>query len=182
LIAGSEHEVVLVHSPFGSADSKKLSVDLLRAIKTATSQPQKESQTSMPADLHRFVAQETITVGNPISFESRSPSQPYAVVFEDDGSTGYMYGLDLNNQDDPIVDALLIYDVAEVADRKKPSIMQLVWSRDGLKAGLLIDLKPHAVFDFESKRGYCRTGFPSPNRNWTRHSHAWSRDAEKFFR
>ena len=35
---------------------------------------------------------------------------------------------------------------------------------------LLIDEHPQAVFDFEEKRGYCRSGFPEPGpeHGWTR--------------
>ncbi len=80
------------------------------------------------------------------------------------------------------MDALHIYNVANVTDRAKPSVVQLVWSRDGLKAALLINRYPHAVFDFESRRGYCRTGFPPPDKIWTQHSHEWSDDAQELFR
>jgi hypothetical protein len=130
----------------------------------------------------QLVAEKTITVGSPTTLEGRSPNQPYAVVFEDDGDTGYLYGLDFNKTDNPIVDALQIYNVANVTDREKPSVIQLVWSRDGLDAGLLINRYPHAAFDFQSKRGYCRTGFPPPDQKWTQHSHDWSDDAPELFR
>jgi hypothetical protein len=133
----------------------------------------------MPVEL---VAEKTIAVGNPTTIEGRSPSQPYAVIFEDDGDTGYLYGLDFNKCDNPIIDALHIYNVANIADRVQPSNIQLVWSCDGLKAGLLINRYPHAIFDFESKRGYCRTGFPPPDKKWTQHSHEWSDEAQEVFR
>jgi hypothetical protein len=32
---------------------------------------------------------------------------------------------------------------------------------------------PHAVFDFEAKRGFYRTGFPDRIGDWTDHSHEW---------
>ena len=133
----------------------------------------------MPVEL---VAEETITVGNSVTVEGQSPGQPYAVMFEDDGDTGYLYALDLNKDDNRIVDALQIYNVANVTDREKPSVIQLVWSHDGLKAGLLIDGYPHAVFDFAAKRGYCRTGFPPPSKKWTRHGHEWADAALELFR
>lgn len=60
--------------------------------------------------------------------------------------------------------------------------MQLAWSADGLKAAVLINGWPHAVFDFEGRRGYCRTGFPPPNPNWTGHDHAWDDRAVELFR
>jgi len=51
--------------------------------------------------------------------------------------------------------------------------VQLVWSQDGLKAALLVNRYPHAVFDFAARRGYCRTGFPPPVSDWSGHDHAW---------
>jgi hypothetical protein len=41
----------------------------------------------MPAEL---VAEETITVGQPVVVEGPSPHAPYGVVFEDNGTTGYL--------------------------------------------------------------------------------------------
>jgi hypothetical protein len=130
----------------------------------------------------QLVAEETITVGQPAVVQGPSPSTNYGVVFEDDGATGYLYGLDFSRRDDPIVDALHIYDVEQVADRAKPSAVQLVWSKDGLKAALLINRYPHAVFDFEGKRGYCRTGFPPSIGKWTQHDHSWDDRAMELFK
>jgi hypothetical protein len=122
----------------------------------------------MPATIG---AQSEIRVGKRSTLESNSPSQPFAAVFEDDGETGYFYALDLRQKDDPIQDAVHIYNVAAVSDRKIPSTVQIVWSSDGLKAGLIINRYPHAVFDFAVKRAVCRTGFPPPcpRRGWTGH-------------
>jgi hypothetical protein len=133
----------------------------------------------MPANL---VAEETIAVGQPVVVEGPSPSAQFGVVFEDDGNTGYLYGLDFTRQGNPIVDALHVYNVGQVADWEKPSVVQLVWSQDGLKAALLINRYPHAVFDFAAKRGYCRTGFPPPVSDWSRHDHAWDDRALELFR
>jgi hypothetical protein len=133
----------------------------------------------MAADL---VAEETIIVGQPIVVEGPSPSAPFGVVFEDDGTTGYLYGLALAREGSPIVDAMHIYNVAQVTDRDKPSIVQLFWSRDGLKAALMINKYPHAIFDFEARRGYCRTGFPPPDRTWTEFDHSWDDKAVELFR
>ena len=92
------------------------------------------------------------------------------------------YGLDTTRADNPIVDALHIYDAQNVSDGQRPSRVQIVWSSDGLKSALLINEYPHAVFDFEAKRGYCRTGFPPPDTEWTEHSHAWDDAAIQLFR
>jgi hypothetical protein len=126
--------------------------------------------------------EQTIHVGTKVVIEGVSPSTQYAVVFEDDGETGYFYGLDTRRQDDPILDALHIYNVANVTDRGIPSKIQIVWSADGLKSALVINRYPHAVLDFVANRGYCRTGFPPPDRKWTKHSHEWDDRAIDLFK
>jgi hypothetical protein len=134
---------------------------------------------SMPI---QSVAEETITVGQPAVLQGPSPSSSYGVVFEDDGRTGYLYGIDFSRGDNPIVDALHIYDVEQIVDRAKPSVVQLMWSQDGLKAALFINGYPHAVFDFEGKRGYCRTGFPPATGKWTQYDHSWDDRALELFK
>lgn len=116
-----------------------------------------------------------IRVGEPVVIEGPSPATVFGVVFEDDGDAGYFYALDTSRGEDPVVDALHIYDVARIADRDIPSNVQIVWSGDGLKAALLINRYPHAVFDFQAKRGYCRTGFPAriSHTKWTTYNHEW---------
>jgi hypothetical protein len=131
----------------------------------------------------RLVAEQEIRVGEPSVVEGPSPTPPFVVVFEDDGSTGYLYALDTSRAGNPIVDAMHIYNVASVTDRHLPSTVQLVWSQDDMKAALLINRYCHAIFDFEARRGYCRTGFPPPARDgWTQHSHEWDDKAEDLFR
>src|SRR5215472_12020677 len=100
-------------------------------------------------------AEQTIEVGKPAVVDSVSPAEQYAAVFEDDGETGYFYGLDQALDENPIVDALQIYNVAQVTDNHIPSLVQIVWSSDGLKTALLINDFPHAVVDFEGRRAYC---------------------------
>jgi len=118
-------------------------------------------------------AEEALTVGTETVVDSGSPQGRYVVVFEDDGETGYFYALDAVGEENPILDALHIYNVSSVADREILSTLQIVWSVDGLKAALVINRYPHAAFDFEARRGYCRTGFPPPNTDWTQHGHEW---------
>ena len=110
-----------------------------------------------------------------------SPYTQFAVVFEDDGETGYFYGLDTTRADNPILDALHIYNVNNVTDKDIPSNLEIVWSTDGLKSALVINLYPHAVFNFESKRGYCRTGFPPPE-TWSTEGHEWDNKALDLFK
>jgi hypothetical protein len=94
-----------------------------------------------------------------------------------------LYALDTSRVDDPIVDAMHIYNASVVTDKHLPSKAQIVWSQDGLKAALLINRYPHAIFDFAAKRGYCRTGFPVPAPDkWTKFGHEWDENALDLFR
>ena len=126
----------------------------------------------MPANL---VAEEEIVVGRKVVIEGPSSTSPFVAVFEDDGETGYFYALDTSREENPIVDALHIYDVESVTDRDLPSTAQIIWSFDGLKAALLINDYPHAIFDFEARRGCCRDGFPPPasDAGWSPSGHDW---------
>lgn len=107
-----------------------------------------------------MVTEARLTVGQELVLESPSPERRYVAVFEDDGATGYFYALDMTKTDQPIQDALNIYDVKSVLDGNKPSVVKIVWASDANKVALLINDYPHAVFDFSTRRGYCRTGFP----------------------
>lgn len=128
------------------------------------------------------VTQQQITVGQKTVVQGRSPDKKHVVVFEDDGDTGYFYALDMSRNDNPIVDALHIYNATNVTDRHLPSTVEIVWSADDYKAMLLINRYPHAVFDFAAKRGYCRTGFPPPDNRWTAHNHEWDDKVVEMFR
>jgi len=123
--------------------------------------------------------EETIQVGHPIVLTSNSESDPYGVVFEDDGETGYFYGIEYHNEIYDVVDAMWIYNVASVLDSLRPSTVKIGWSEDGMKAMLLINGYPHGIFDFDSKRGYCRTNFPAPFKNWS--GHQWLDQALDLF-
>lgn len=128
-------------------------------------------------------AEQQLQVGDPIVIDGAAPEGTYVAIFEDDGDTGYFYAVDTSGQDIVIQDALLIYNVANVTDREKPSWVKIAWSVDSLKAVLLINGYPHAIFDFEAKRGYCRSGFPSPSPSgaWAAHGHEWSENALALF-
>ncbi len=122
----------------------------------------------------------TLNVGKAAVFEFKAHKGKLSVVFEDDGDAGYFYALDYSATEQPIQEAMNIYDVHNVTDKNKPSVVRIVWSSDGTKASLWINNYPHAVFDFTAKRGYCRTNFPSPLK-WKSHDFSWSDDALKFF-
>jgi len=128
-----------------------------------------------------FPVKQEITVGEPVTINCDSPSTQFSVVFEDDGETGYFYGLDFDQTENPICDALNIYNVQNVIDRAKPSTIWIGWSVDGLKSVLLINQHPHAVFDFSAKRGYCRSNFPPADPAWTNFSHEWDDTAIDLF-
>jgi len=131
----------------------------------------------------KLTAEQKIKVGEPVVLEGPSPTTSFAAVFEDDGETGYFYALDTEKGENPIVDALHIYDVASVADRHRPSNFRIVWSLDDRKAALLINDYPHAVFDFEGKRGYCRSGFPDAigEKGWSAEGHEWDDSVLQLF-
>lgn len=123
--------------------------------------------------------QEQIRVGDEVVLSSYSPAANYGVIFEDDGTVGYLYGIEFSDENYNIVDAMHIYNVSSVINRDQPSTIQIVWSDDGLKAALLIDDYPHAVCDFANREGFCRTNFPSPSPNWK--GHEWSDQALESF-
>jgi hypothetical protein len=99
-----------------------------------------------------------------------APAGGYGVVFEDDGETGYFYGLDLTGAAPSIVDALHVYNVAAIPDRKNAPI-EIRWAENRNRAGLFIGGECQAVFDFDDRRAVCRTGFP-PGGDFTS-THEW---------
>jgi hypothetical protein len=119
---------------------------------------------------------------------SDSPSAPYGAVFEDDGETGYFYALEQGSHGDDgrILDAVHIYNVESVVDKDRPSTADILWSADGMKVALSINGYPHAAFDFEARRGYCRMNFPNFAQEiaegWSRASHQWDDGVMNFFR
>jgi len=123
------------------------------------------------------------SAGNRVFFESHSPDGKYAVVFQDDSETGYFFAIDPEADGNKVQDGVHVYDVASVPDTDKPAHFHVGWSQDALKAVLLINSVPHAVFDFEAKRGYCRSGYPEPKaeNEWGIHKHTWTEDTAKLF-
>lgn len=94
-------------------------------------------------------------------------------MFEDDGASGYFYARD----GESILDALQIYAASE---HSGTATLQVAWADDGLKAVLVIDRHPKAVFDFAARHGYSRTNFPAPAEGWS--GHAWDDAAISLFR
>jgi hypothetical protein len=113
-------------------------------------------------------------IGAETFVEGPSPSTRYAAVFEDDGDVAYFYALDIDRPGNRIVDAMHVYNAANVIDKDSPYILETGWPEDGLNVGLYIDRQLYALFDFQSRRGYCRTGFGTANRKWSLSDHSWS--------
>jgi hypothetical protein len=131
----------------------------------------------------QVTAEAQLFVGRASVIEGKSPDNDFLAVFEDDEDTGYFYAVDTSAAGNPIQDAVHIYNVRAVMGRDKPSSVKIGWSTDSKKAVLLINDYPHAIFDFEAQRGYCRTAFPSPDSssNWRKHGHEWTDDAVQLF-
>ena len=105
--------------------------------------------------------EEKITVGTPNTIvDSTAAGGERSVIFEDDGTTGYFYAV-RPGADMEILDALHIYDVANVADRHIPVKVQLVWDETWTAAVLLINGYGHALYDFQRAAGFCRNAFPA---------------------
>jgi hypothetical protein len=116
----------------------------------------------------------TIKLGEPVTLSSGI--EPYQLVFEDDGDTGYVYVLDLRRGDEqPIIDALHLYDVRE--ERGDEHEVEFLWRDDGLVAIVFIDDVPQALIDFEEPRFMCRTGFPAPGPDAPVPTHEWDQAA-----
>jgi hypothetical protein len=128
-----------------------------------------------------LAAAQTINVGEAVVIEASNQSGSIAVVFEDDGECGYLYAVAVSGEDLRILDAMHIYAVDEVPDRDQPCHVRILWIDDGDIAALTLNDHPHAVFDFPTRRGYCRSAYPEPpaNSNWTRHG--WDDGLEPLF-
>jgi hypothetical protein len=111
---------------------------------------------------------------------SDSPQVPWTVVFEDEGSAGYLYACDRSQttHEESILDAMLIYNVSALKNPEAEHLAAIEWSRDGLQAVLYLDGTAQALFDFQERAGYCRTNFPNflgkQGDTWRKSSHAWS--------
>ncbi len=132
----------------------------------------------------KIVAKESLRVGRPLVVDADSPIGRYATVFEDDGDVGCFYAVDTDVEDgNPVQDALLVYVAADVTDADVASTLEIGWSKDGLKALLLINDVPYAAFDFDKRQGWCLSGTPEAavNKAWSKGSRAWSEDVEALF-
>ena len=99
-------------------------------------------------------------------FSSESPVPPFGAVFEEDEGVAYLYACNLADSSPGILDAVLIYEVNSLSVPMRDSEAEIVWSSDGLKAGLLLDQRLEAAIDFESRTAACRANFPPASGPW----------------
>ncbi len=123
--------------------------------------------------IHRATEDVELQIGEKRVIEAPAPNQPFVVAFEDDGETGYFYACE-KGAATFIQDAVHIYNVAQSKHMTSMGL-DIFWSSDGTVAALFIERIAHAVFDFSQKRGWCRSGFPTPSPDWT--GHAWENAA-----
>lgn len=121
-----------------------------------------------------------LVVGEPSLCISESHCGGNLVAFEDDGFRGVFYActrvaLGSTMASMRILDALHIYEVEYVAERRKAYRVRIAWSEDGSSAALLIDDFVQAVFDYSGRRAGCRTGRPPARTEFT-DSHLWRDD------
>ena len=129
---------------------------------------------------------QVVHLGVPTVVESAASRTPFAAIFEDDGKVASFYGLDTRLGSPEVVDSVHVYHVSSILDHPTaeldvhvPCDVELVWSHDEQRVALLLNRRPHAVFDFAAKRAYCRSNFP-PGSRWSAQGHAWDERAVDF--
>jgi hypothetical protein len=105
--------------------------------------------------------------GHETCVAGESPKTSFSGVFEDNGETAYFYACDRANTEMPILDGVHIYNVADLIDGHLDSEVEIRWSADGLKAGLLINEYLYAVLDFATQKAYSRSNFPPVCGAWS---------------
>jgi len=126
---------------------------------------------------------ETLNVGQETFIESCPDTVDNAVIFEDNGETGYLYAIERKTDEElKILDAVNIYDVARVTDKEIPSEIKIFWTDDFERVGLVINDYCHAIIDFKNKVGLCRTGFPHASQTWPNgRQKLTDKDVDSFF-
>jgi hypothetical protein len=129
---------------------------------------------------------EQLHLGAPTVIESYADKTPFGAVFEDDGKLAYFYAIDTRLAEPAVLDALCVYHITAVVNHPTPELdafhrydVRVVWSEDQQHVALLLDGYAHAAFDFENKRAYCRSNFPSGSA-WSAGGHAWDQRAVDF--
>ena len=129
---------------------------------------------------------QTLHLGAPTVIEAFADRTPYGALLEDDGKVAYFYALDTRLGDQPVLDSVYVYHVGSVLDHPTPELdvyvpcdVEIVWSPDQQRVALLLNGYPHAAFDFEHRRAYCRSNFPTMS-SWSPAGHAWDPSAVDF--
>jgi len=110
---------------------------------------------------------------------SNSPAPPWTAVFEDEGPAGYFYACDRSQetQEHSIMDSMLIYSRAALADPDTERLASIQWSPDGYQCVLYLDGSAQAFIDFATHTSFCRSNFPNYLEEqgdlWRKSSHAW---------
>lgn len=118
---------------------------------------------------------------------SDSTVNPWSVVFEDEGSAGYLYAYNrsFSTEEQSILDAMLIYNVGSLEQPERERLAAVQWSRDGLQAVFYIDGTPQAFIDFATRQSFCRSNFPNfmeqKGDTWRKTSHQWDEAKIKSF-
>jgi hypothetical protein len=119
--------------------------------------------------------------------KSNSIAVPWSVVFEDEGSAGYLYACDRSfpTEEQSILDAMLLYNVRSLEQPERDRLAAVQWSRDGLQAVFYIDGTPQGFIDFAARQSFCRSNFPNfmeqQGDAWRKTSHQWDEAAIKSF-
>ena len=114
-----------------------------------------------------------ITPTEEVVLKTSSSVSGHACVFEDDGTTGYLYALKPAENGDaigPIADAVLVYQYTEGNPRQHSAELQFQWTDSGSCCGLVLDGHLYALFDFDTQTGFSISGFPpaSETGGWAR--------------
>ena len=120
--------------------------------------------------------------GSGAFFSSESLRPPFGAVFEEEGGVAYLYACDLTESTSQILDAVLVYQVDTSAIAIRDSEARIMWTSDGLKAGLFLDERLEATIDFENRTASSRTNYPPPSGPWSGRSRpSWSESFSELF-
>jgi hypothetical protein len=116
--------------------------------------------------------------GRQLTVTSKCPLMPVQVIFEDDGSTAYVYAFEQQGDlVEPIQDAALIYE----KDARRSVQLEIKWCGKRPRAAVLLDGVAQAVVAFDVHRIWCRSGYPPPAGAWSEHPREWSPQALEGF-
>jgi hypothetical protein len=129
---------------------------------------------------------QTLHLGAPTVIEAYADRAPYAALFEDDGKVAYFYAIDTRLGAQTVLDAVYVYNVLDVLNHPQPQLdvyepcdVEIMWSADQHRVALVLNGRPHAAFDFDHKRAYCLSNFPSKS-SWSIDGHEWDEQAVDF--